>query len=186
MDFELLDINDNDAIGRMSTLATEIVREHYDPIIGKAQNDYMIAMFQSPEAIKGQLEDGARYYFVTDGTEPIGFLSYYVRHDTNTGDAPQTSRNTSYLYLSKFYLRKDRRGKGLSRKMLEFLIGKAQEFGARRIELNVNRGNSAIKAYEGLGFRKLREEKNNIGNGFFMDDYVYVMDVGPTASWHEA
>ena len=45
--------------------------------------------------------------------------------------------------------------------------------GLSAIFLNVNRDNEAvIRIYEHLGFRKVREEKNAIGGGFYMDDFV--------------
>ena len=77
------------------------------------------------------------------------------------------------MYLSKFYLLKEQRGKGISKDMLQFVIEKTKEAGLSSIVLNVNKKNSAIKAYEKLGFIKIGEEKNDIGNGYFMDDFVY-------------
>ena len=56
MEFQRLLINDEPGIHEMSRMAEAIVREHFDPLIGKEQNDYMIAMFQKPEAIRSQLE----------------------------------------------------------------------------------------------------------------------------------
>lgn len=64
MEYTELFADDEVKIGEMSEMATEIVREHFDPIIGKAQNDYMLKLFQTKEAIKKQLEDGYRYFFV--------------------------------------------------------------------------------------------------------------------------
>ena len=43
--------------------------------------------------------------------------------------------------------------------------------------LNVNKDNSAVKVYERLGFVRIREEKNDIGQGFFMDDFVYTYEI---------
>ena len=64
MTFEQLLLADEEKIKEMSRMAMEIVREHYDPIIGKAQNDYMIAKFQTADAIGKQLAGGYQYYFV--------------------------------------------------------------------------------------------------------------------------
>ena len=47
----------------------------------------------------------------------------------------------------------------------------------KRIELNVNRFNDAVRVYEKLGFRRIREEKNDIGHGYYMDDYVYSLEL---------
>ena len=58
MVFEYLKPEDEAGIVEMSAMATEIVREHFDPIIGRAQNDYMLQKFQTVEAIRGQLAHG--------------------------------------------------------------------------------------------------------------------------------
>ena len=162
MDFIKLTLDDVNGIKEMSEMATAILREHYDPIIGKEQNDYMLDMFQSVEAVTEQLSHGYNYYFAKNDGTNAGFLAYYPREGA--------------LYLSKLYLYKDQRGKGFSRVMLEFLKEKAKELGLNRIELNVNRNNPSVKIYEKLGFTVAREEKNDIGNGFYMDDYVYALD----------
>ena len=163
MTFERLPLSDERGIREMSEMATEIVREHFDPIIGKAQNDYMIGRFQAPEAIRDQLERGYRYYFVLEEGRRIGFLAFYPREDC--------------MYLSKFYLYNEERGKGYSRPMCDFVVRKAREEALSAVELNVNRDNSAVFAYEKLGFRRVRSELNDIGEGWFMDDYVYRLDV---------
>lgn len=83
----------------------------------------------------------------------------------------------SGLYLSKFYLYKEKRGKGYAHQMLEFIIDEAKKSDCRCIELNVNKHNNARFAYEKLGFTIKRSEKKDIGNGFYMDDYVYSLDI---------
>ena len=163
MDFEQLMPYDENGIKEMSRMATAIVREHFDPIIVKEQNDYMIQKFQTADAIKEQLEHGSQYYFVSDKRRRVGFLAFYPRENA--------------MYLSKLYLYKDERGKGYSRQMLDFVIRNARNIGLTSIELNVNRNNSAIHAYEKLGFKVIRAEKNDIGAGFFMDDYVYGLQI---------
>ena len=163
MDFIKLTLDDVNGIKEMSEMATAILREHYDPIIGKEQNDYMLDMFQSVEAVTEQLSHGYNYYFAKNDGTNAGFLAYYPREGA--------------LYLSKLYLYKDQRGKGFSRVMLEFLKEKAKELGLNRIELNVNKNNPTKYIYERLGFTVAREEKNDIGNGFYMDDFVYVLEL---------
>ena len=160
MNFIFLDKNDSGAIARMSDLASGIVREHYDPIVGEVQNTYMINMFQSPHAISEQLEHGYQYYFVTDNEgKDAGFLAFYPKEDE--------------MYISKFYLKKDMRGKGISKDMLKFVIQKTREIGFSSISLNVNKRNDAVYVYEKLGFKRVRKEEIDIGNGYIMDDFVY-------------
>ncbi len=163
MIFIPLSPEDDKKIGEMSAMATAIVREHFDPIIGTAQNDYMIAKFQTVDAIKEQLDHGYRYYFAVREDKTVGFLAFYPKGDI--------------VYLSKFYLYKEERGQGLSREMLAFVCEQAEALDLHAIELNVNRNNSAIYAYEKLGFKIARTECNDIGEGYFMDDYVYRLDL---------
>lgn len=163
MYFEILLPGDIDEIREMSEMATSIVREHYDPILGKEQNDYMLKMFQSEEAIAEQLEHDYRYYFAREENgKDLGFIAFYPRENA--------------LYLSKLYLYKESRGKGHAHTILDFLKVQAKELGLNRIELNVNRFNESRFIYEKLGFTVAREEKNDIGHGYYMDDYVYMLE----------
>ena len=76
MNFREINLSNKDDIREMSKMATEIVREHFDPIIGKEQNDYMLERFQSVGAIRNQLKNEYRYFFVSDGDREIGFVAY--------------------------------------------------------------------------------------------------------------
>ena len=148
----------------LSILATSILREHYDPIVGKEQNDYMLEKFQSEKAISEQFEHGYIYYWVKSDGKNVGFLGFY----------PIEGK----IYLSKFYLDKEYRGRKIARKMFEFMVDYTRKEGLKSIFLNVNKYNSnSIKVYEHLGFVKIRDEKNDIGHGYYMDDYVYEYNV---------
>ena len=166
MVFTELSAGDARGIAAMSAMATSIVRECFDPLIGRAQNDHMLAMFQTERAIREQIEGGLRYFFVRDGGgRDLGFLAIRPKGDV--------------LYLSKFYLYKAERGRGHARRMMDFVIAQAREARCGGVELNVNRNNEACRVYAHLGFRIARAEKKDIGGGFFMDDYVYRLDLTP-------
>ena len=158
LQFEKLEKGDTAGIKKMSELATNIVREHFDPIIGKAQNDYMISKFHTPEAIADALYQGYRYYFVKDGDRIVGFTAFVKIDDE--------------MYLSKFYLKKEERGKDYSRYMLRFVVQNAESLNLHNITLRVNRENPAVQVYKKIGFNIVREDKADIGEGFFMDDYI--------------
>ena len=162
MTFTSLDPNDQTGIFRMSALASSIVKEYYDSLLGTAQNDYMIDMFQSPKAIAEQLSHGYRYYFACDNGVEVGFMAFYPRGDS--------------MYLSKLYLQKSSRGNGFAHSMIDFVKNEAKATGLNAIELNVNKNNISKYIYEHLGFRLIRDEKNDIGHGYFMDDYVYRLE----------
>lgn len=150
---------DDSRLQELSSMAGSIVKEYYDPLLGPEQNDYMIEMFQSVKAIKGQLGHGYRYFIASKDGENLGFFAFYPRNRA--------------LYLSKLYLYKEQRGKGYASVIMGFLREKAAELGLESIELNVNKYNESRFIYEKLGFVKIADEKNDIGSGYFMDDYVY-------------
>ena len=60
LQFIKVDGTDDLLVSELSALASAIVKEYYDPLLGPAQNDYMIEQFQSVPAIYGQIESGYR------------------------------------------------------------------------------------------------------------------------------
>ncbi|MCC8014616.1 MAG: GNAT family N-acetyltransferase [Eubacterium sp.] len=163
MNFVKIKCDDLKTIEELSVFAGAIVKEAFDPLIGEEQNDYMINMFQSKDSIRDQIMHGYLYYIVYENNKRIGFLAFYDKADG--------------LYLSKFYLKKEYRGKGYSRRMFEFVCENARAHGFNEITLNVNRNNPAKLIYEKFGMKVIIEEKNDIGNGFFMGDYVYGIQI---------
>lgn len=165
MKIQAITLQDKKMLQSLSDFASEIIREHYDPILGSEQNDYMLEKFQSVSAMEMQIIGGYRYYLVLSGEEKAGFLAFYPKNER--------------MYLSKFYIHKAFRGKSFARKMLLFVKKKAKEECLTSIFLNVNRYNSdSIAVYQHFGFYKIADEKNDIGHGYYMDDYVleYLLD----------
>lgn len=142
----------------IARLADAIWREHYIPIIGNAQVDYMLERFQSARAIEAQIKGGMEYYHIRFRGQRVGYLAF--------------EKQGGVLFLSKVYLLKAFRGKGLGREAMEFVSQKAREKGCRAIALTVNKNNTrSIAAYEGMGFAKKEALVVDIGGGFVMDDY---------------
>ncbi|WP_298391912.1 GNAT family N-acetyltransferase, partial [Hydrotalea sp.] len=56
--------------------------------------------------------------------------------------------------------------------LLQTVIDQAKGAGATSLILNVNRSNKAIAFYSKMGFQIVKEEDNDIGNGYFMNDFV--------------
>ncbi len=143
----------------LCTMAQEIWHEHFTPILGVAQVDYMVEKFQSPPAITEQLEKGYLYYLLLLEGSPIGYTGIHPEEDA--------------LFLSKLYLKKSFRGKGYARQAMNFLESFGKKRGLSKIWLTVNRYNTGtIAAYKAMGLKTVREEKADIGEGFFMDDYI--------------
>lgn len=142
----------------VESLAAEIWTEHYVPIIGKEQVDYMLDRFQSKESISDQIRSGFLYFLIKEDKQFIGYIGVRQKGDE--------------LFLSKIYVRSSERGKGLGKKAIHFIERLAKEKGLGKIVLTVNKNNRvAIKAYEKLGFKNLGSVIQEIGGGFVMDDY---------------
>lgn len=140
-------------------LAQMIWREHFTPIIGEKQVDYMLDKFQSAPVIAEQIRQGYLYFALMSDNRQIGYTAFRIDDDV--------------LFLSKLYIQKEFRGRGYARIVLD----KAEETAKKntkpvvRLTCNKNNANS-LAVYKKLGFLTVREEKTDIGSGFFMDDYI--------------
>ncbi|NEO86352.1 MAG: GNAT family N-acetyltransferase [Spirulina sp. SIO3F2] len=145
----------------IAALARTIWTEHYTPIIGTAQVDYMLSRFQSTAAIAEQVQqDGYFYYLVETTGSAIGYFAVQPRAET--------------LFLSKIYVRSDRRGQGWGRTMMDCIEQLARDNRKSQITLTVNRHNAqSIAAYQKLGFENLGSVQTDIGSGFIMDDFCF-------------
>jgi len=74
-------VRDDDSIRRVEILAATIWREHYPPIIGTPQVDYMLDKFQSFEAIREQIQQGRKYSLIVKDGVDAGYCAIDVRDD---------------------------------------------------------------------------------------------------------
>ena len=145
-------------IREVAIVAEKIWHEHYDPLIGEAQVNYMVDKFQSEKAMIDQIGHCGYQYFKLDS---LGGLAGYfaIREDKDA------------LFLSKFYIAPQFRGRSYARKALGFIEQICRDKKLERIWLTVNKGNlSSIRIYENLGFVKFGTLISDIGEGFVMDD----------------
>jgi ribosomal protein S18 acetylase RimI-like enzyme len=66
----------------------------------------------------------------------------------------------------------NQQGKRLGSTMINYVINDIKASGACSLELNVNRNNPARLFYEKIGFKIAYEEDIDIGQGYYMNDYV--------------
>ncbi len=160
---EIKDASVQDA-KRIARLANTIWNEYFTPIIGKPQVDYMLNKFQSEQAIAQQLADGTKYIIACeDGTE-VGYSAYKPEPDA--------------LFLSKIYVLRERRGRGIGRFMFMHELEYANKEGKKKIYLTVNKHNDdSIAIYRHFGFETEKSIITDIGGGFVMDDYVMALHI---------
>lgn len=150
---------------KIASLAEEIWTEHYTPIIGAKQVRYMLENLQSSDNIWQSIQTGIVYWLLEERKEAMGYLSYQLERE--------------FLFLSKFYLRKEARGKGLGKAAFTQLEQTARAEGRPCIRLTVNRHNTeTIAVYKKLGFLIVKEQKADIGQGYVMDDFVMEKRIG--------
>lgn len=143
----------------LSKLAYDIWHEYFPALLSEAQIDYMVEKFQSYDALKTAIENGYEYFLLKKGEMPVGYVG--------------THEEERLLFLSKLYLLKEYRGKGLGYDMLQTVLETAEHRKKEGVYLTVNRFNAAaIRLYTKIGFQKVKEQIADIGNGFVMDDFI--------------
>jgi GNAT superfamily N-acetyltransferase len=146
-------------VAEVARMAHQVWNEYYVQLIGQAQVDYMVARFQSAEAMQAQIDSGYEYFFIRQSGQDIGYAA--IRHDAAD----------SRLFISKLYLLAAHRKSGAGRASLDLIERIARERGANTLWLTVNKGNPSVRAYERLGFRIAEAIVMDIGGGYVMDDY---------------
>ena len=105
MQLQLEQVDGPGRIDAVARLAREIWTRHYVPIIGAPQVNYMLAKFQSPEAIARQIaSEGYEYYLAPN----VGYFAL----------VPDLALKS--VLLSKIYVVAAKRGTGLGRAMAAF------------------------------------------------------------------
>jgi RimJ/RimL family protein N-acetyltransferase len=141
-------------------LAVRIWEEAYSEILSKEQIGYMLDMMYSEEVLNEEISNGVVWDIISDNGEPCGYLSY-------------SSDEEHSVKLSKIYIEKTSRGKGIAGEAIGRVVRHGAINGKDCIFLTVNKNNKmAIRAYEKNGFTITDAVIADIGNGFVMDDYI--------------
>ena len=146
-------------ITELAELASEIWHEYWQDRLSPEQIEYMVDKFQSEKAITNQLEnENYTYYFIKYDRQIVGYTGLLDKED--------------YLFLSKLYISKDYRSKGIGSKAFKE-IKKIASQKYDRIILTVNKYNTpTINTYNKWGFKTIDSVVTDIGSGFVMDDYI--------------
>lgn len=146
------------------SLCFKVWPQTYASIISEEQIEFMLEKMYSPLSLANQLNEGAHFLLLYNQAEPIGFASYQVITPT-------------HCKLHKLYVAVSEQGKGGGRILMQYIIEQCKQKGVQHLELQVNRQNSAVVFYEKLGFYKRETADFDIGNGFFMNDYIMQIDL---------
>ena len=132
----------------------------YRAILSPEQLDYMYDWMYSEESLTRQMREGHRFFIAHDGAgHALGYVSI----------EPQGER---LVHLQKIYVCP-------GRALIERAFEEARRLfpdGHGRVELNVNRQNPALDFYRHMGMHIAMSGDFDIGNGYFMNDYIMAID----------
>ncbi|MBZ3935836.1 GNAT family N-acetyltransferase [Methanimicrococcus blatticola] len=178
MTFKIKKLETDKELDNVAALAKEIWTEHYTPLIGPAQTEYMLRVFQSPERIKTDIRERNFSYFAVVSEDSEEQIAYLALQPDERG-----------VFISKIYVKKEFRRLGIAKMLIRFSLDFAKEeikspnsvFDASKntrpcLWLTVNKGNSGpIEFYKKEGFVIDNEAVTDIGHDFYMNDYIMTL-----------
>ena len=149
------------AIPLIQQLTAEVWPQTYAAVLTEEQIAYMLNMMYSAEALMQQMQTGHQFIIANYINEPVGFASF------GATEKPQEFK------LHKLYVITTIQKTGAGKALLLYVMDEVRKAGGHHFILQVNRQNeNAIGFYERMGFKIESEADFDIGNGFFMNDYV--------------
>ncbi len=131
----------------------------YGPILSQEQIDYMLQWMYSEGTLLEQMQQGHQFYMAELNGKAHGF-------------AGVSDEGNAVFKLHKLYVIPDTQKTGAGKALLQQVIHYTKTNGGTQLLLQVNRHNNAKGFYEKEGFIILKEADTDIGNGYFMNDYI--------------
>jgi len=146
----------------ISDLAHAIWPAAYGEILSPAQLTYMLNKIYALTSLENEFLN-LQYNFIIayDKNVPVGFASFSPKEE-----------ESSVFHLHRIYVLPRQQGSGTGKMLLDNVINAIKKRGATALTLNVNRYNKARSFYEKKGFIISREVDIDIGQGYFMNDYI--------------
>ena len=162
MQIEFESLTTPESLQLIRDVAAEVWPQTFADILSPEQISYMLEMMYAVPVLEKEYDNGVKFRFITADQVPCGFIACYeYGNEHNT------------IKLDKLYLDPEYHKLGIGSQAIQYVVDSAREAGYDRVILNVNKNNQrAIRAYKRNGFKVRESVKNDIGNGFFMDDYV--------------
>ena len=147
----------------------------YGHIISQEQIDFMLDWMYSDASLEKQMDSGCVFYIASikkenEQWEAVGFCSVSPEEEEN--NSTEKVEGSKAHKLNKLYVLPSAQGTGAGKALLNKSIEVVKAAGSSSLFLQVNKLNTAYSFYLKHGFIKEAEYKFDIGNGFYMDDYV--------------
>ena len=162
------DVRDPAQLKVIEDLAWQIFPRTYEGLIPSQQIPYMMRLMYDDSVLRKEFADGMNFAIIREGAAPVGYVSWHL---TETD-------GSKVMRLEKLYLDFACHGRSIGNLGIRHVIEDAGRAGAKYISLNVHKRNlRAQKAYLRAGFYRWRSEKEDVGSGFFKDDYIMRYDL---------
>ena len=151
-----------DDINAIGYLAYQVWPATYKDILSFEHLHYMLQHFYSPTSLKEQMVSKHHVFLIAEmeEDEPVGFASY-----------SQVDKHVFKIH--KLYVLPAIQGRNIGKTLLEVVEEECREAGATKMLVNVNRFNKAIQFYERHGYKFIKEEDIELGNGVKQEDFVF-------------
>jgi ribosomal protein S18 acetylase RimI-like enzyme len=158
---EIIAATEND-IPAIQQIAYETWPTTYGEILSPEQLKYMLGLMYSQETLAKQMQDGHCFFMAKADEKTIGFA----------GISP--TEKPARWKLQKLYVVPTTQQKGTGKTLLAFVENYVKKVGATDFSLQVNRNNNAKSFYEKMGFTIESSADFDIGEGYWMNDFVMV------------
>ena len=150
----------------IKSLAYRIWPKTYGHIISQEQMTYMLEWMYSIETLESNFNKNHTYFCIVSGEQDIGFLDVEINH-------PEKEN----MKIHKIYVLSEFQGKGMGYALMQKAMEFAKHNQMKFMSLQVNRNNNAVDFYKRFGFEVIDEQDFDIGNGYFMNDFVMQMKI---------
>lgn len=148
-------------ISSIQTIAEQTWPVAYGKILSANQIAYMLDLMYSQKVLLEQMMHLNHHFFLfLAENNPIAFLSI----------EPNIEQRIAKIH--KIYALPSSQGKGVGKALMQFAEQFCVEQQQTEIRLNVNRYNPAVDFYQKIGYSILKEENIDIGNNYWMEDFV--------------
>ena len=150
----------------------------YGHIISQEQIDFMLDWMYSDASLEKQMNTGCAFYIASikkenEQWDAVGFCSVSPDDEkAEENNSTEKVEGAKAHKLNKLYVLPSAQGTGAGKALLNKSIEVAKAAGSSSLFLQVNKLNTAYTFYLKHGFIKEAEFKFDIGNGFYMDDYI--------------
>jgi len=152
------------------TVGTKAYNQHYRHLWPKGDSaPYIQSSFSEEVLLKEEQDTNTGLFIINYNKEAVGILKITF------GKALDTHVAEDALYVDKIYLKKEVTGKGLGKKVLQFISLRAKELKKRIIWLDTMQKGPALYFYLKNGFKEHSETKIPFSQAIETEKPMFIM-----------